>query len=396
MYRQRFHLLISIILIGLLAGCEKETVPADTTYLVSAFSDGTIWTTKELGKQFETIDIDPTFLALLPNEEICIDKITYRTEDPHGNPVTASGLVTYPADGKFKGVIMGEHFTFTADREVPSVCGFAMESIYSLFGYAVVSPDYLGFGDSKSLTHPYLHVESAGRTSVDMLFAAREHMDNIKLPLGKETIAVGYSQGGACALAFQKMAEEEYPEEIPVLYTLAGGGPYDPAALFDELTRADYADYPCSVPLTILGLDYADRLKLDYAQLFREPLLSSYSDWYLSKEYTTGQINRLIGTTVMSDFMHPDMFTAEMNPEFARFYASLKANSLTGWTPRAPIWLMHGQADTYVTPVCARNAYEAFKAKGCTVELKMVDKGHKETGLLFYLEVINRLKSIAG
>lgn len=395
---EKLYYLFLPLLAYLLFSCSEDQgeiplpEPEEYIYLISATSERDSWTTSELGDKIAVLDVDPMYLALMPNTEICISEIHYRTTDPAGSPVVASGLLAYPASGHFKGVIVAEHFTTSADREVPTSSGLAIESLYSLFGYVVISPDYLGFGTTVDLPHPYLHVESVGRVSVDMVLAVREYMQSVEMPLPDGVLVVGYSQGGACALAFQKMAEEEYAEEIPIIATMAGGGPYDPVALFEEMQQSDEAAFPCSLPLTAVGLDYGDDLRLDFSKIFRGALLENYADWIGSKHYTTGEINRLIASHRVSDFMHPDLFLKDMNSELQKFYASLQKNRLTDWTPKAPIWLLHADNDTYVSFTCARNAYNAFKAKGCPVELEVTYSGHKETGLLFYMKVLSKLK----
>ncbi|MDH6358265.1 alpha/beta hydrolase [Parabacteroides sp. PF5-9] len=341
----------------------------------------------------ERLGADPenSNLQLLPEQEIQVDALRYRTKDPQGNPVEASGIVAYPTSGVIRGVIVGEHYTIAADRESPTIQMISVEAALAMFGYVVICPDYLGFGATVTLPHPYLHAESSGRVSVDMVFAVREYMKQLGKAIDYPITVVGYSQGGYVALAFAQMAEERYAEQLPINFIFAGGGPYEPEVMMDLYIMQNDIDKPSVVPFTIVGLNYADQLNLDFSQIFLEPLLSNYDAWCVSKLYSLGQIDRAIGSHRMSDYMHPDMFTPELNPEFRKLYTFLRENSVIDWRPKAPLLLVHGTKDEVVPFVNAEHAMRAFQSAGSQVELIAVEADHKETAVSFYLAVLQRL-----
>ena len=85
--------------------------------------------------------------------------------------------------------------------------------------------------------------------------------------------------------------------------------------------------------------------------------------------------------------MHPDLFKTEIaNEDLQKLYNSALNNSLVeGWIPKAPIFLLHATADDMVPVVCSKNAYNAYKNKGCNVELKLVEgKNHVEAAIDFF------------
>jgi len=331
------------------------------------------------------------YLLLLPEGEIRVDVIRYRSVDPAGNPLEASGTITYPKSGTFKGLVVGEHYSIGANREAPSSTKVTFESALALFGYVVINPDYLGFGSTVNLPQPYLHAESSGRNSVDMLLATYEYMDSLNRSVGKELNIIGYSQGAYTALALQKMIEEEYTDEISIRKVFAGGGPYDPITMFDVFVEMNESENPPTIPLTIVGIDYAEQLDLNYTNIFKEPLLSNYKDWFVSKEYSLGQLRRLLDSDKLTDFMHPDMFTEDTNEDFKKVREALKKNSLIEWTPKAPIVIVHGVNDTAVPFISGQPAYEAYKSRNCPVEFREIKGDHKETAIPFYLIVLQEL-----
>lgn len=331
------------------------------------------------------------FSSYVPsNREISMNVVNYLTKDPRGKDVTASGIITYPSDNQFKGVVVSMHYTITKNDEAPSVALFTPESLLAFRGYLVISPDFIGFGSTSNLVHPYLHVENTGRVTVDMVFAVREYLASVGIKSKNNLIVMGYSQGGAAALAFQKMAEEQYSDKIFIDRVFAGSGPYDLVATFNEFSQINTTAYPCSIPDILIGLDYGDNLQLDFSTLFKEPLLSHYNDWYNSKNYTAGEINSMIGSDKISDFLNEKLFTLD-NGTYVKIYNSLEKNSLIDWTPKAPIYMIHAANDHYVPYVNALNAYNSFKKKGCQVELVTTQLDHGGTALPYALKILQEL-----
>ena len=318
--------------------------------------------------------------------DVRVDAIKYYTNDPDGKRIIVSGIVAYPVSENIRGVILAGHGTIGASREAPSEKMNDWMSLLALAGYMVISPDYIGYGASKHLPHPYLHAGLTAATSIDMYFAVGEYMALRGKPLPNGDISVlGYSQGGSAALAIQKLAEEEYTKEIRILRVTAGGGPYDLSFFFEQMKGGNFMPSPF-IPMTILGLDYGDKLRLDMAQFFIEPLLTEYKAWILSKDFTVGEIKERIGT----DFLAPSLYTQEHSPGVQKLYASLAANSLVDWTPRAPITLIHGRTDDVVPVSCSEKAFDSFSKRGCTVELKTTASDHTGTILFFILQVLEQ------
>lgn len=389
-----FRHLLFICLVGCLAACsdeepkpEEPDVPDEASGYFESVGETKTYTAQKL---IETaFDLgEGEQLPISSNVEVRVEVINYHTVNPKGEPVVASGIISYPLTGSRDKTVLAERFTISKGSEAPSEKMASMESALSLFECLVVSPDLIGFGATEKLPHPYLHAENTAQVSIDMLFAVREYFASKEEPLSPEIYIVGYSQGGAASLAVQKMIEEKYISDIEIVQTMAGGGPYDLTGMFDEVVKNDYTGYPCSIPLTVIGMDYGDNLDLDYSQILIDPLLSNYDEWVNSKQYTTGSINEKIGTRKVSEIMHPDMFTKEKNSHLNKFYASLKKNSLIDWTPKAPIMLVHGTKDDVVPFFCSENACNSFKERGAKVELISVNYGHKDAALPFYLRVL--------
>ncbi|MDH6313293.1 pimeloyl-ACP methyl ester carboxylesterase [Parabacteroides sp. PFB2-10] len=390
--------ILMILLVGGLIACSPEENGGEVTppdkidegYFIE------VTKTKNLNKALLVSDfgIDGTnpLLLLLPEKQLKTEAIRYMSKDPAGKPLEVSGIITYPAEGECKGLVIGQHYTIGADRESPSALMVTAESLLAFFGYAVAVPDYIGFGATVDLPQTYIHAESAGQVSCDMFFAAREYLSLIKRPVEREAYVVGYSQGGYAALAFQQMAERQYADKIKLLRAFAGGGPYLPESIFDHFMQQDEVANPATILLTIVGADYADGLKLDYTKIFLEPVLSSYREWCVSKKYTLGEINHLLPSNRLSDWLHPDFFTENHNEEIRKLKGSLVKNNLIDWVPRAPILLAHSTLDETVPFSNTEAAYKAFQKAGTSVELHTSKLDHSSAAIPFYLLVLQALK----
>ncbi len=336
-----------------------------------------------------------TLYKALPNKKIKIVSIIYNTVGPEGDPILASGAIFFPAtDAGYErsGTILGVHYTYGADYEVPSQKMAVTEGLFSLFGYAVVAPDYIGYGASRDKVHPYYDVVSTGQASADMLLAAKEYFASISRKMSHKITVMGYSQGGQASLCFLRFVETEplYQDAFVIDQVFAGGGAYDLIKSYDTFVEKDYSSQPVTIPLLVLGLNYGENLNLDLKKMFAEPLYSHYKEWILSKKYTTDEVTAMMGETKLTKIMAPEAFDRS-NPNTKKFINALKINSLivygkvTTWTPKAKITLLHATDDTIVPYENTESAYKAFLAAGCNVTKHDIpNKDHKEAGQDFY------------
>ena len=384
--------LLSILLVLLLFSCKKE--PLTDFMFFERVTKEEVIDKYALATRLKQ-DPNSTLYKALPNKKVKIVSIIYKTTDPSGNPILASGAIFFPvADADFinMGTILGVHYTYGANYEVPSEKMGVTEGLFSLFGYVVVAPDYIGYGASKDKVHPYYDVLSTGQVCADMLLAAKEYFASISKKISHHITVMGYSQGGQASLCFLKFVETNpgYTRAFVIDQVFAGGGAYDLIKSYDTFVARDYSSQPVTIPLLVLGLNYGDSLNLDLSQMFAEPLLSNYQDWILSKNYTTDQISTMMGETKLTKIMAPQAFDTT-NPNTKKFRASLRNNSLivygkiTDWVPKAKITLIHATKDTIVPYENTESAYQAFKAAGCNVTKHDIPgKDHKEAGSDFY------------
>ena len=289
--------------------------------------------------------------------------VAYWSQTPQGDSLLVSGRVYLPKYRILNGIIVANHYTMTADEEVPSN-RISMEMVYLLKGYAVIMPDYVGYGLSRDELHPYLHWRSAAQTAVDLLNCMPELLDYYGYSYPKDVVVTGYSQGGAVALGVARMIEENYHQEndwsVRKLY--AGAGPYDPAGTYLFSMERNEMGIPAAIPLIVMGLNDAYELGFALDEFFLDPLLSNYEDWVVSKEYTVGQINQLMGSTIMSELMTEDALSLD-SPQADMLYEVLLWNSNVGYDLQAPAYFLHSLEDEVVPLLNSINLEEQMPDK---------------------------------
>ena len=299
--------------------------------------------------------------------------VAYWSQTPQGDSLLVSGRVYLPKNRILNGIIVANHYTMTSDEEVPSN-RVSMEMIFLMKGYAVIMPDYVGYGLSREEVHPYLHWRNAAQTAVDLLNCMPELLDYYGYTYPKDVVVTGYSQGGAVALGVARMIEENYHQEnewtVRKLY--AGAGPYDPAGTYLFSMERNEMGIPAAIPLIVMGLNDAYELGFTLDEFFLDPLLSNYEDWVVSKEYTVGQINQLMGSTIMSELMTEDALTLD-SPQADMLYEVLLWNSNVGYDLQAPAYFLHSLEDEVVPLLNSIN-----------LEAEMPDKEEKTFDFDYY------------
>ena len=362
------HLILTFLLCGILALQGADYVmlsPLDTTVLpvIPAKDQGgnlvrqtlekdAIWqsTQRQLARNhFSDESVYRTMVKMYryTNKHYVTFPVAYWSTDPQGDSLLVSGRVYLPKRRYLNGIMIACHYTITSDMEAPSKM-LSMESIFAMKGYAVIMPDYVGYGLSRDKVHPYLHWRSAAKTAVDLLNCMPELLEYYGYSYPIDVVVTGYSQGGAVALGVTRMLEELDSMWI-VRKLYAGAGPYDPAGTYLYSMERNEMGIPAAIPLIVMGLSDAYELEFKQEDFFVEPLLSNYEEWVLSKEYTVGDINYLMGSTIMTELMTEEALDMD-SPLADMLYEVLLWNSNVGYDLRSPAYFLHS-IDDEVVPI---------------------------------------------
>lgn len=331
---------------------------------------------------------------------------TYQSVDVHNQPITVSGKIFYPKDGKVRNVIIASHYTIGANYECPSE-SYCFEGIYAAFGYAVIVADYIGFGVTSNLIHPYLQANTCATNVIDMALVAIPFLKSRGIQFEDDSvILLGYSQGGATTLHVQRLLETspKYEGIFKIKKNYCGAGPYDVAITYDYSIKKDKTGIPCAIPMIVQGMSVGMDRPLDMNYFFQEPLRSNYSDWLNSKKYTVAQISTLIGTNKLSEILTPDGCNKEKT-KTRLFYGELQRNSIPStYYPEAPIYMFHSEDDQTVpfvnSQVIQRQIRNGIKANEYVEDVYNPDVeydfghygNHQSGALTFFLKVLQKLR----
>ena len=298
---------------------------------------------------------------------------TYLSDDGRGNEIRLSGAVYLPKGNIIKGVIVSCHYTVCADYEVPSqTC--MMDAWWATKGYAVVMPDYMGYGASREHIHPYMQGELTAKHVIDMILAVRSFLASRKIQtLSSDILLTGYSQGAHAALHTLRMIENTdlYPEyadaRITIRKCIAGDGLYNLSEYFLKSATNNYIAIPCAVPMLVLGMNVGRRNPFDYEYFFSERTLTNYEEWIVSKRYTLDQLSEIIGTASLNRILSKAACDLQ-NPASMKFYKELQKHNIPlDYVPRTPVVLFHSKNDGVIDIYQTEHLLWQFEAGGAAV-----------------------------
>jgi hypothetical protein len=222
--------------------------------------------------------------------------VAYWSKMPQGDSLLVSGRVYLPKERKLNGIIISNHFITTSDEDVPSDM-LAMESVFTMKGYAVIMPDYVGYGLSIGERQPDLDWHNAVQTAVDMLDNMSALLNYYGYSYPADVVVTGYSQGGAVALGVSRMLEEQGGAwSVRMLYV--GIDPYNATGTYLYSADNEEQGESAAIPLIITTLSDEYGLEFWLEDFFLEPLLSIYDEWIVATEYTDEQNKELMASSM--------------------------------------------------------------------------------------------------
>ena len=344
--------------------------------------------------QFKVPEVAPLVSGL--SSAVSVYRLTYQTLY-QGAPVQASALVAIPESATPNTplpVVAFQNGTNTlkaeAPTENPESLFMQMISASASFGYVIAVADYLGFGESAQLVHPYLCRDVTATSLADMLEAIVELEESatpqLPLALSGDLYLLGYSQGGHATMALHEFLERSLDFPLVLQGTAAGAGPYSisdvnsymltqpeypmpyigayPVVAFqsmaflpDDLALYFNAPYAAAIPALFDGTKDADEinagLTTDLSQMYTSTVIAAA---------TTGQpVDDAVAQGLRSAFDN---------------------NSIPGFASATPIRLAHGTADEIIPLSVTQSFQQAMIAAGTAQSnvtvVELPDMDHEE------------------
>ena len=304
-----------------------------------------------------TVDVLIAFYFSNSSAPVTAINYTYRSKDPQGLPVELSALIYVPdaalAGTSLKGISLINHGAFGSNAQCPTMKA-QFEGAFAWKNYAVVMPDYYGFGVSANRPQGFLDAENTAHNSIDAYLAAVQLLEDREVSIPNKLHGFGYSQGG-----FNSMANLKYVTQHPELgihfeKVFCGGSPFDVMLTWNAFISGSYRNSLAFIPMMLVSVNETHDLGISYDELFTGDLLDNYKEWILSKQYTTTEISSLLSPdpdnpTMVSDILTRDMINGTGSASDILSYCD--SYSLTsGWTPPSDteLHLYHSEDDDTV------------------------------------------------
>ena len=343
MKRKLFPVILCLFLSLQFQGLKAQDVLVDFTYL----------TTKT---RFDLFGI----FFQLPDYDVDLYKLRYKTLDVHGALDTASGLLVLPKvpANTALPMVVYDHGTTNGPNDVPSRLsgGYEVAMAYAAYGFATVAPDYLGLGDARGF-HTYVHAATEASASLDMLFAGLEYLElNDPDSDPNFLFLAGYSQGGHASMALHKEIDDLWSIIIPVTAATHMSGPYSiSGVMLDKILSDESYGTPSYIAYTMLSYQEAyGNLYDDIGDLFKQPYATSIESFYNGNiNLSTLNAQLIAALAIGGDTINKRMFHDSIlegittNPNHPILLA-LQDNDTYNWAPDAPTRLYYCGADEQV------------------------------------------------
>jgi pimeloyl-ACP methyl ester carboxylesterase len=332
----------------------------------------------------------------LPLSELQFDvdiyKVNYTTTYKQSK-ITASGLVILPKTTSTVGMISFQHGTIAAHSQAPTA--LALNSgeliLYAALaspGFIAVVPDFIGFGASAELPHPYYVEELTASAIIDNIKAAKELAVQKGIRFNEKLFLAGYSKGGYATMATHKFIEQKGLPGFNLIASFPAAGGYDIKGVQEYFFSLETYDEPFFLPYVA----YSYQTSFDWIQpltnFFNEPFASKIPA-LLDGTKSGAQINEQLTTSIRELVNNNLLENIDTDPDYEYIVDAFIDNSLVDFAPTVPVFMYHGNEDVTVPYVNSVTSYENYIANGAstnTVKFLTIEGGDHYTGFFPYAE----------
>lgn len=338
---------------------------------------------------FQSVVPQSALLGAVVQNDVQVEALTYKTTFQNKN-IQASGLVCLPKTPGNYPMLCFQNGTNTLHSDAPSEnpqnqLFQIMESVASM-GFIVVMPDYIGFGASSQLPHPYLHAESTVQSILDMLRAVKEYTSasQIDAKATSDLFIFGYSQGGWATMELQKAIEHDYANEFTLKASSCGAGPYSIEYMNQYLTSQQVYPQPYFLAYLLNAYTTIGLIQNPLSDFFQAPYAAKIPglfDGTHSGEAINAQLTDSIANLLTVDYRTG----YQTNSKFSAIRSAFLANSVIAWNVSTPTHLYHAENDAYIPVALSQKMYQDFLATGVSpekVQLTIIPGYDHPTGVI--------------
>ena len=332
------------------------------------------------------------------NYGVSLYTITYNTTYK-GENIKASGLVAFPETINNVPILNFNHGTTSLHRDAPTEDLFQ----YSFFsnaasaGYIFVIPDYLGFGVSDDILHPYYRSDITGSTIVDMLRATKELAEIEGYNFNGDVFLSGYSEGGFATMSAHKTLEENNSYGLNLVASAPAAGGYDMTGMLNYFLSLGTYHQPYYLAYVAISYKTSYDWELQLSDIFNEPYASLIPQ-YFNGQYSGGEINSVLSYSVnllLNENFRNNFYT---DPSLNVVVEAFEENSFNQWVPKTKMFMYHGTADITVPYQNSVDTYNNFIANGVNSSLvefiPLESKTHSSGAIPYILDIFDKFENL--
>jgi len=330
--------------------------------------------------------------------DISLYTITYNTTYK-GQNIKASGLVAFPDTDQGMPILNFNHGTTSLHADAPTedLIQYSFFSNAASAGYIFVIPDYLGFGISDNIVHPYYRSDITGQTIVDMIKAAKELAAIEGYNFNGDVFLSGYSEGGFATMSAHYNMEKNNYSGLNLVASAPASGGYDITGMLDYFISKETYHVPYYIAYVAMGYKTSYDWSLPLSSIFNEPYASIIPEYFNGK-YSGYEIN-----SVLSDDMSELLTSNFINniytdADLKIIVDAFEENNLDQWVPKNKMIMYHGTDDITVPYQNSVDTYNSFISLGADKNIvefiDLIGENHSSGSLPYIVSLFDEFEKL--
>ena len=390
MYKIKAYIFLILILFSCSIQEENTRIHIDTyTKLFSITKDNILEIVK--ASEFENLE---GYLK----HDISLYTITYNTTY-NGKKIKASGLVAFPDTDNGMPILNFNHGTTSLHADAPTedLIQYSFFANAASAGYIFVIPDYLGFGISDDIVHPYYRSDITGQTVVDMIRATKELAEIEGYNFNGDIFLSGYSEGGFATMSAHYNLENNNYSGLNLVASAPASGGYDISGMLDYFLSKDTYHVPYYIAYVAIGYKTSYDWILPLSSIFNEPYASIIPEYFNGK-YSGYEINSVLSDDISELLTSNFINNIYSDLELKIIVDAFEENSLDQWVPKNKMIMYHGTDDITVPYQNSVDTYNNFISLGAdknTVEfIDLNGENHSSGSLPYIIDLFDKFEKL--
>ena len=330
--------------------------------------------------------------------DISLYTITYNTTYK-GQNIKASGLVAFPDTDQGMPILNFNHGTTSLHADAPTedLIQYSFFSNAASAGYIFVIPDYLGFGISDNIVHPYYRSDITGQTIVDMIKATKELAAIEGYNFNGDVFLSGYSEGGFATMSAHYNMEKNNYSGLNLVASAPASGGYDITGMLDYFISKETYHVPYYIAYVAMGYKTSYDWSLPLSSIFNEPYASIIPEYFNGK-YSGYEINSVLSDDMSelltSNFINNIYTDADLKIIIDAF----EENNLDQWVPKNKMIMYHGTDDITVPYQNSVDTYNSFISLGADKNIvefiDLIGENHSSGSLPYVVSLFDEFEKL--